>query len=329
LSHLETRIRRIESDLEKQRNLVQSITTSPNTIENNTDEHNRATAAKDLSSKVIKTEMEVQDSRSILAQLRLRGEQRISRNKRAAATTASPTPESITRTPSSSILAKQAKLKSNNSSNTKQPNLKSTSNRTNSHAKFNHQSSTATTTIDNTLLYASCNYETTSNNKGASLSPSFYFQGMMLAPYDHPPPPGHGMDWTLFDQDSQKQQIELVYHPHHTSKIAQQEQAINDLFTPDYNSMFQDMSASPTSTRSSSLVSHLGGGYPATLHPSNSTGSTASNMTGLSSTTSCSSINTCDNNIFNFSMDDIMLQSSSNLMESGQQGIYYYINIEL
>jgi hypothetical protein len=320
--------------------MVQSITT----IESNVNEQ-RTTVAKDLNSKMIKTEMEVQDSRSILAQLRLRGEQRISRNKRAAASsTSQPSdlvpPTSITKTLSSSILAKHAKLKVNSingSSNTKQPDLKSTSNRTNGHAKVNnlqsHQStasvSSTTTATSSSTLYANSN-QTKGGQQPSSLSPSFYFPDMMqdndnslpTAPCDHPPP-GHGMDWTLFDQDAQsnyqKYQTEITYHPHHPSEATQQ-QAINDLFMTDY-SMFQDMSMSPTSTRSSSLVSQLGG-YPVTLYPSNSTGSTASNMTGLSSTTSCSSINTSyDSNIFNFSMDNVVLQSSNSHMESGEQGI--------
>ncbi|KAI8886680.1 hypothetical protein K501DRAFT_309283 [Backusella circina FSU 941] len=78
LSQLEARIRRIEIDLEKQRNMVHSIFSNPVS-------DNPTSKASDLANTMKKTENEVQESKSIIAQLRLRGEQRISRTKRAAA----------------------------------------------------------------------------------------------------------------------------------------------------------------------------------------------------------------------------------------------------
>ncbi|KAF7729037.1 hypothetical protein EC973_005068 [Apophysomyces ossiformis] len=79
ISQLEARIRRIESDLESQRALVQSMYST------NNGSGNPSYQAVDLTSQMVKTEQEVQESRSILAQLRLRGEQRIARGKRSSA----------------------------------------------------------------------------------------------------------------------------------------------------------------------------------------------------------------------------------------------------
>lgn len=81
LSHLEARIRRIETDLESQRNMMQSICKRNSTA---TSKKSSAATASDLASQMRKTEQEVLESRAILAQLRLRGEQRIARGKRAA-----------------------------------------------------------------------------------------------------------------------------------------------------------------------------------------------------------------------------------------------------
>ncbi|KAI9470819.1 MAG: hypothetical protein EXX96DRAFT_585840 [Benjaminiella poitrasii] len=88
LSHLEDRIRRIESDMENQRVMIQSIIhQDPSLVSNDPASHSQNTSSllHKLASKMLHTESEVQDSRSILAQLRLRGEQRILRNKRKAA----------------------------------------------------------------------------------------------------------------------------------------------------------------------------------------------------------------------------------------------------
>lgn len=66
LSQLEARILKIENDLESQRTLVQSVCSIDDT----------------LYTRVLQTEKELYESRSIVAQLRLRGEQRV--KKRAA-----------------------------------------------------------------------------------------------------------------------------------------------------------------------------------------------------------------------------------------------------
>ncbi|KAI8090973.1 uncharacterized protein B0P05DRAFT_584096 [Gilbertella persicaria] len=68
LSQLEVRIRRIENDLEAIRSLAQ---------QNDPDQ---------LNTRMSKTEKDLQESRSIVAQLRLKGEQRVARGKRAANT---------------------------------------------------------------------------------------------------------------------------------------------------------------------------------------------------------------------------------------------------
>ncbi|KAI9480994.1 MAG: hypothetical protein EXX96DRAFT_595009 [Benjaminiella poitrasii] len=80
LSQLEARIRRIETDLESQRALVRTVVNS-----NNSNDHE---AAPDLTTCMLKTEKELQESRSIVAQLRLKGEQRVARGRRAAAAAA-------------------------------------------------------------------------------------------------------------------------------------------------------------------------------------------------------------------------------------------------
>lgn len=81
---MEARIRRIETNLESQRALVRTVCatpsdSSPSLIESN----NHA-----LTSRMAKTEKDLQESRSIVAQLRLRGEQRAARGRRAAAAAA-------------------------------------------------------------------------------------------------------------------------------------------------------------------------------------------------------------------------------------------------
>ncbi|KAI9256356.1 hypothetical protein EDC94DRAFT_616199 [Helicostylum pulchrum] len=280
LSHLEARIRRIETDLESQRSMVHSIV-SPSKLNDET--------ANELSSKILKTEIEVQDSRSILAQLRLRGEQRISRGKRAAAAAAAAAAtSSSSATTQASPLPKEEKLKNNRQTKPcnklpKKPSANKPLNRSPS------DSSQKTVTNENKHIYQPS---------------SFYFQGMMLDnntdinAYDHVPP-GHGMDWTLFDQHQQDQPNEFL-----TSST----DGMQNLFTnaPAGHLMFPDklIDASPVSTRSSSLASNLG--FPVNLQPSNSTTSTTSNAT---SATSCSSLNSCDN-LFGFAMEDMMIHSS-------------------
>lgn len=85
LSQLEARIRRIETDLESQRALVRTVCASdPLMAGDITAKNNNAT----LTSRMLKTEKDLQESRSIVAQLRLRGEQRAARGRRAAAAAA-------------------------------------------------------------------------------------------------------------------------------------------------------------------------------------------------------------------------------------------------
>ncbi|KAI7905344.1 uncharacterized protein BX663DRAFT_585843 [Cokeromyces recurvatus] len=71
LSQLEARIRKIETDLESQRALVRTVVCA----NNNNDV---------LTHCMLKTEKDLQESRSIVAQLRLVGEQRVARGRRAA-----------------------------------------------------------------------------------------------------------------------------------------------------------------------------------------------------------------------------------------------------
>lgn len=85
LSQLETRIRRIETDLESQRALVRTVC-NDTTLDNNRSTNTNNNTA--LTSRMLKTEKDLQESRSIVAQLRLRGEQRAARGRRAAAAAA-------------------------------------------------------------------------------------------------------------------------------------------------------------------------------------------------------------------------------------------------
>ncbi|KAG1473821.1 hypothetical protein G6F56_000727 [Rhizopus delemar] len=80
LSQLESKIRKIETDLESQRSLVHTLCGEGGEIDK--------TGANTLNSRIIKTEKDLQESRSIVAQLRLRGEQRAARGRRAAAAAA-------------------------------------------------------------------------------------------------------------------------------------------------------------------------------------------------------------------------------------------------
>ncbi|GAN07084.1 hypothetical protein MAM1_0147d06574 [Mucor ambiguus] len=85
LSQLEARIRRIETDLESQRALVRTVCSNDPLMGGDiTSKNNNAT----LTSRMLKTEKDLQESRSIVAQLRLRGEQRAARGRRAAAAAA-------------------------------------------------------------------------------------------------------------------------------------------------------------------------------------------------------------------------------------------------
>ncbi|KAI8641050.1 hypothetical protein BD408DRAFT_403667 [Parasitella parasitica] len=85
LSQLEARIRRIETDLESQRTLVRTVCASDSSLVDAATQKNNNNA---LTSRMLKTEKDLQESRSIVAQLRLRGEQRAARGRRAAAAAA-------------------------------------------------------------------------------------------------------------------------------------------------------------------------------------------------------------------------------------------------
>ncbi|KAI9283304.1 hypothetical protein BY458DRAFT_427868 [Sporodiniella umbellata] len=98
LSQLESKIRKIETDLESQRNLVHTLCGENGKIDK--------TGASALTSRIGKTEKDLQESRSIVAQLRLRGEQRAARGRRAAAAAAASGHE------------KNSGKKSNNNNNT-------------------------------------------------------------------------------------------------------------------------------------------------------------------------------------------------------------------
>lgn len=320
MSHLEARIRQIESDLASQRTMVHSILSSPGNMSDsmNVDNETIASTANELNSKMMKTEMEVQDSRSILAQLRLRGEQRILRGKRAAAAAAASS--------KAKTVPKEEKTKQ------KQPNTKFPANRTKQNTKAKKSNAV---NADNDAL---------GDKEGHS---SFFYQNMMLdnnTTLDgfHTSPPGHGMDWTLFDQDHKERSQPLehrndlivnssdpVYDSNYLGAMAN-----TNLFFPtgsaaamtsemmaksSQNMTSMVMDTSPASTRSSSLTSNLG--FPVILQPSNSTNSTTSNMT--TSNTSCSSFNSCDN-IFNFSMEGVMLQSNPNEAGQGQYFKCYF-----
>ncbi|KAI9024978.1 hypothetical protein CLU79DRAFT_834108 [Phycomyces nitens] len=111
LSHLEARIRRIETDLESQRAIMHSVFSPKNDNECSMGRRFKETLSLDstqmnlsqqhsliageLNAQMLKTEQEVQESRSILAQLRLRGEQKIARGKRAAAAAVSTTSSNL------------------------------------------------------------------------------------------------------------------------------------------------------------------------------------------------------------------------------------------
>ncbi|KAK4516841.1 Bifunctional purine biosynthesis protein PurH [Mucor velutinosus] len=323
LSHLEARIRRIESDLANQRSIVYSIVSSP--MADNSE----------LESKMIKTELEVQDSRSILAQLRLRGEQRISRSKRAAdaaAAAAAATANSnanVSTTSTTAVLTSSLSLPLTKEEKTnKQLNTKSLA----STKRTTPKSSKSAKPTQSYRSHAShSNTFGKSNDLPTGVPSSFYFQDLMLDNttdlncYDGLPA-GHGVDWTLFDQQDHTPNAEL-HQPTATSMAMMASSSSSNLFAPkataisEHNQLMvfhhhqqqqqQDhmkMEKSPlSSTRSSSLASHLGG-YPFVLQPSNSTNSVNSNATALSSTTSCTSLSSACDNIFNFNMDDMMLQ---------------------
>lgn len=325
LSHLEARIRRIESDLESQRTMVHSIVSPASIVGGEATAH-------ELNSKMLKTEMEVQDSRSILAQLRLRGEQRISRGKRAAAAAAAAAANN--NGSNEPVTEKEEKIKNRQQSSTKSTSSNKASTVSKKVKESLSTSSTLSIDSDKTITSSSL----AENSK--QLYPSnnaFYFQGMMLdnssnfSTYDQPP--GHGMDWTLFEQqhtNQQQQQKQLddynreavdgINNLFVTSASTTSSNAQHQLLFPEQQKAI--ISISPGSSRSSSLTSNLG--YPVVLQPSNSTTSTTS-------ATTCSSINSCEN-IFGFPIvDEMMLQhpneqllSQDVHMLSNDSSVWYY-----
>ncbi|CEP14584.1 hypothetical protein [Parasitella parasitica] len=110
LSQLEARIRRIETDLESQRSLVRTVCAGDGSLVDAATQKNNNNA---LTSRMLRTEKDLQESRSIVAQLRLRGEQRAARGRRAAAAAAAasvasstPGPDKNTATGGSGKLSK-------------------------------------------------------------------------------------------------------------------------------------------------------------------------------------------------------------------------------
>ncbi|KAI9243504.1 hypothetical protein EDC94DRAFT_630795 [Helicostylum pulchrum] len=181
LSQLEARIRRIETDLESQRALVRTVcardTNSLQHAVNNPPSASasavaagRSSTNNSLTTRMLKTEKDLQESRSIVAQLRLRGEQRAARGKRAAAaaaasvSTCSPGPDKNT------VLSG----KSNSKEAGTQPDKK--------RIKLRVDSTTATTTTKKDNMTKSPYNNTTAsvndygnNAAAAAASPPFYF----------------------------------------------------------------------------------------------------------------------------------------------------------
>ncbi|KAI7902268.1 uncharacterized protein BX663DRAFT_561823 [Cokeromyces recurvatus] len=89
ISNLEDRIRRIESNMESQYNMIQSIlhTNNQDTEKEISTKTKTTLLLQEIDSKMSHTEPEIQDSKSILVQLRLHEEQRILKNKRKTVAT--------------------------------------------------------------------------------------------------------------------------------------------------------------------------------------------------------------------------------------------------
>ncbi|EPB88945.1 hypothetical protein HMPREF1544_04205 [Mucor circinelloides 1006PhL] len=176
LSQLEARIRRIETDLESQRALVRSVCTNDSLMGGDiTAKNNNST----LTSRMLKTEKDLQESRSIVAQLRLRGEQRAARGRRAAAAAAaasvasSTTPGPDKNNGSSGKLQKSSneavngtggKQRANHSSKLKSNNLKKERPYTPTSAISTSTATSSTSAALNNLSYTT-----------AMTSPPFYF----------------------------------------------------------------------------------------------------------------------------------------------------------
>lgn len=375
LSHLEARIRRIESDLENQRSMMNSIVSPTlSTFPSSTDSGDAADSAAaataaatvgELGTKMLKTEIEVQDSRSILAQLRLRGEQRISRGKRAAVAAAAQQAQQQQARGKTPTVSSSMSLPSKNKKEEVANEKTTTTSKNHGHSKqqMYHQSNTKFS-LSNYKKAAASNYQkqqqlhrSSSNASDKTVTPSsiamvsnndsqdmytpttnssFCFQGMMLdnhtdlsSSYETTNnaadvPPGHGMDWTLFDPQQQQQDS------HFFSSTTIATYGSHLIFPADGDKMMMDLS--PVSTRSSSLASTASSssfmGYPppappSLLQPSHSTASTTSNATSCSSLTSCGGPG--DNVFAGFTMvDDMMLQQQQQQSLDSSQGMLYY-----
>lgn len=166
LSQLETRIRRIETDLESQRALVRTVCANDSMDTTITNRSNTNTA---LTSRMLKTEKDLQESRSIVAQLRLRGEQRAARGRRAAAAAAASVASS---TPGPD---KNTALSGKSNSSKEAGNITAKQQRTNK-LKLKKESS---------LINTSMNEFNNSAATIASPSPPFYFsQSNSSSPVD-------------------------------------------------------------------------------------------------------------------------------------------------
>ncbi|KAK4509897.1 uncharacterized protein ATC70_007201 [Mucor velutinosus] len=184
LSQLEARIRRIEDDLESQRALVRTVCANDPLIGGGggggdlTAKHNNAT----LTSRMLKTEKDLQESRSIVAQLRLRGEQRAARGRRAAAAAAaasvasSTTPgpdknngssEKLQKSNNEAVNGTGGKQRANHSSKLKSNSMKKEKSYTPTSAI--NTSTAISTSAATATAFSNMNYTT------AMTSPPFYF----------------------------------------------------------------------------------------------------------------------------------------------------------
>ncbi|KAI8338326.1 hypothetical protein EDC96DRAFT_339643 [Choanephora cucurbitarum] len=320
LSQLEARIRQIEADLESQQTMIESIINS-SSIPNN--QESILSTTSEAKSKLLKIGIEVQESRSILAQMRLKGEQRISKSRRDAAAAAA---ASITITANNTHPNKRP---SNQEEEKSKFTIGHNTGRQQSNTKFNcNISYNESKSFQTSYIQAN-----STDTKGARTNSSLYFQGMMLGnsaeflrPYDTTPS-NPTMNWSMFDQDESKssghhESIALVNTSPHTALVTNSNmQPISpDLYghsalsfvdsSKDMTSMvINSIISTPSSTRSSSLASSIG--FPVAVQPSNSTNSTSSNMTGASSATSYSPLDSSDN-ILTFNMEDVLFGSSHN-----------------
>jgi hypothetical protein len=169
LSQLEARIRRIETDLESQRALVRSVCAADGTAD--------IKSTSNLTSRMIKTEKDLQESRSIVAQLRLRGEQRAARGRRAAAAAAAASVASSTPGPDKNTTGKHPN---------KQDAGQSTAKRAN-HAK-SRITSNKKEKLSNTMESSPIHNSTSMNAMTDYTTGPFYFNGANTSDFINPSP---------------------------------------------------------------------------------------------------------------------------------------------